>query len=155
VRAHRIASEKYARSALDAFSGVGSLYGDGRWHHQGRLAVYVAQYESLAMLEVLVHLRRVAAIQPYMKWEIEIPDPLIQTPALPAGWETDIEVSRSFGDAWLDGRTGIALRVPSIMVPREANLLLNPAHPDFHFENWIVAGPLPVVFDPRLLARAR
>jgi RES domain-containing protein len=41
------------------------------------------------------------------------------------------------------------LEVPSAVIPRESNYLLNPAHPQFGRIR--VAGRAPFSFDPRLL----
>jgi RES domain-containing protein len=151
VRAYRIGTQRFARTKTDAFSGQGSLYGDGRWHHRGRLAVYVAQHASLATLEILVHLKRTASIEPHVFWEVEIPDALIERPDnLPARWRTDLEATRTYGDAWLARKSAVGLVIPSVIVPTESNLLLNPAHPEFDLR-WVVSGPTPVVFDSRLL----
>jgi RES domain-containing protein len=40
------------------------------------------------------------------------------------------------------------LRVPSVIVPREWNFLINPAHPEF--AKVAVGNGLPIEFDPRL-----
>lgn len=153
MRAFRIGTQRHAGTVAEAFSGQGSLYGHGRWNHRGRLAVYVAQHASLALLEVLVHLDRASDVQPHVQWEIDIPEGKISQPKdLPKGWDTDLEISRNYGDDWLDGRRGVALRVPSVIIKTEFNLLLNPAHPDFDLK-WVVGGPQPVHFDRRLLVR--
>ena len=41
----------------------------------------------------------------------------------------DDAACREFGDRWLDERRSLALRVPSVIVPQESNILLNPLHP--------------------------
>jgi RES domain-containing protein len=41
------------------------------------------------------------------------------------------------------------LRVPSVLVPQEHNLLLNPAHPEFA-QVRLAAEPEPFFFDERL-----
>ena len=151
MRAYRIGAARFAGTPAEAFSGRGSLVGDGRWHHAGRLAVYVAQHASLATLEVLVHLKRVSDIQPYVMYAVEVPDKEIMTPAdLPRNWQKNIEASRTYGDRWLATGRSAALRVPSVLVPSEFNLLLNPVHRAFSLR-WIVSGPDSVTFDPRLL----
>jgi RES domain-containing protein len=43
---------------------------------------------------------------------------------------------------------GLAVRVPSAVVPTEANVLLNPNHPDF--QRCTVHAAKPIVFDVRL-----
>ncbi|WP_155497227.1 RES family NAD+ phosphorylase, partial [Pseudomonas syringae group genomosp. 3] len=39
--------------------------------------------------------------------------------------------SASFGDAWLASGQSLALAVPSVIIPRESNYLLNVRHPEF------------------------
>ena len=39
--------------------------------------------------------------------------------------------TRAFGDNWLAQRNTVALAVPSAIVSRESNYLLNPEHPSF------------------------
>lgn len=70
--------------------------------------------------------------------------------ALPLGWDAPIETpaSTDIGDAWLDARASVALRVPSVAIRGETNVLLNPEHPDF---GQVVIGlPEPFLFDARL-----
>jgi RES domain-containing protein len=52
------------------------------------------------------------------------------------------------GDAWLAARTHAALSVPSVLVPQERNLLLDPAHP--RFSEVRIGAPQPFRFDDRL-----
>ena len=42
------------------------------------------------------------------------------------------------------------LEVPSVIVEREGNYLLNPAHPDF--SSSVIGEPEPFTFDVRLMA---
>jgi RES domain-containing protein len=39
---------------------------------------------------------------------------------------------QSLGDAWVKQGDSAVLRVPSVIVDKESNYLLNPAHRDFH-----------------------
>jgi RES domain-containing protein len=43
---------------------------------------------------------------------------------------TQSRISRSWGNAWALGKSSLLAEVPSIVVPEEPNLLLNPAHGD-------------------------
>ena len=43
--------------------------------------------------------------------------------------EDPLAACRATGDSWLDRNTELVLQVPSILVPEEMNLMLNPAHP--------------------------
>jgi RES domain-containing protein len=153
VRVFRIGAAKYAKTAETAFSGEASLYGDGRWHHRGRPIVYAAEHLSLAMLEILVHLERRDEIQPFVSWDLEIPDNLVAPPpSVPESWQDNLELTRHWGDQWLAKQAAPVVRVPSFVIPTEFNFLLNPHHPQFTLK-WVVKGPKFVVFDPRLLQR--
>ncbi len=55
----------------------------------------------------------------------------------------------ALGDVWLDDRKTLALRVPSIVVAGEFNVLLNPEHPDMGKVKIVSVDPY--VFDDRLL----
>jgi RES domain-containing protein len=150
VRLHRIALAALSSTAADAFSGRGGLHGMGRWHTQGRLIVYVAQNTSLAMAESLVHLQRSNNIEPFNRWEIEVPDDVILAPpALPPGWRTNVALTQTIGDRWLASQASVAHLVPSAIVSNEMNCLINPAHPQFRM-SWVVSGPHPFAFDSRL-----
>jgi RES domain-containing protein len=150
VRLHRIALATYSANAADAFSGRGGLYGKGRWHTQGRLIVYVSQNTSLAMAEGLVHIQRSNNIEPFNRWEIDVPDASIAAaPVLPAEWRTNVALTQAYGDAWLASRSSVGHFVPSAIVPNEMNCLINPAHPQFGIA-WVVSGPHPFAFDSRL-----
>jgi RES domain-containing protein len=151
MRLHRIGLRAHAGTAAQAFSGQGGLVGLGRWHTRGQLIVYASERLSLAMAESLVHLQRSGPLEPLVRWEVEVPDHLISpAPKLPAGWERDPSITRAIGDRWLVDKASAAMRVPSALVHAEFNGLLNPAHPEFNL-GWVVAGPEPFVFDPRLV----
>lgn len=119
-------------------SGSGALLHSGRWHHRGRPVVYLAQSAAAALLEVLVHIE---ASHPgelprdYQLLEVEVPDDTAVTDAVwPAtgagrpGLSLDLSATRRIGDQWLAGGTSLLLRVPSVVVGRTFNVLLNPAH---------------------------
>lgn len=151
MRLHRICAAAFAETAEAAFSGQGGLQGSGRWHQRGPMIVYTAAHRSLALLEIMVHLNLNWPLQPMVAWEIEVPEKFIVTPDdLPADWRTNLEATRVYGNDWLAQRRAAALRVPSVIVPIESNVLLNPAHPDFTLA-WVREGPVPVEIDSRLL----
>ena len=150
MRAYRVTLAAYASSAAQTFSGQGGFVGMGRWHTAGRPVVYAARSLALAALETLVHLHRSTKIAPYVHLEVEIPDAQVEMArALPKELPTNIGATRAFGDAWLARRSSAALVVPSIIIPSELNVVINPAHPAFDL-SWVVAGPNPFSFDPRL-----
>ena len=147
----RIVKSRRTRSAFD---GEGArLYG-GRWNSPGTRMVYVAGSVSLAVLEVLVHLGDVGVLTSYSLCAVEFEDGLIEPldrSKLPADWRSYPAPpgSREIGDAWVKGGSSVILEVPSAVVERESNYLINPAHPDFASVN--VGEPEPFEFDSRLL----
>jgi RES domain-containing protein len=56
---------------------------------------------------------------------------IITAASLPPTWvaEPPGAVTTDFGDHWLMSTTGALMLVPSIIVPEEYNVLINPAHP--------------------------
>jgi RES domain-containing protein len=116
--------------------GRGGLLASARWHSKGRPVVYLATSPAGAVLEALVHLELNIADLPesYRLLKAEAPENLrrsrIAAESLPAGWETDENVSRAGGDEWLAEGTSAILEVPSAIVPETVNVLLNPRHRD-------------------------
>jgi RES domain-containing protein len=55
---------------------------------------------------------------------------------------------RAFGDLWLRERRSPVLRVPSMIIPEDENLLFNPAHP--LADTARIAGTRRFAFDRRL-----
>jgi RES domain-containing protein len=151
--AWRITKRKHARNA---FTGEGAREFGGRWSNPGTAIVYTAQSQSLAALEMLVHLDTPELLQKYLLLAVEIDDALVmhvERSKLPRNWRTDPPPAqvRTIGDEWvLAGRSAV-LRVPSALVPSESNYLLNPGHPDF--SKLHIGKPVPFHFDPRLASQ--
>jgi len=153
VKAFRVALRRYGRSREAAFSGQSGFGTDGRWHTRGRLLDYAAQSLSLAALERLVHYKRIDALLPHVRYEIEVPDALIATLGRePAGWNGAdlLPAAQALGDQWYDGGRTPALRVPSAVTPGELNLIVNAHHAAWDWK-WVVSGPVAYRFDPRLV----
>jgi RES domain-containing protein len=70
---------------------------------------------------------------------------------LPANWSSDHGHTRPLGTTWLSGKKSVALVVPSVVIPLERNILLNPEHPDFDRVSMVDCKPF--FFDPRLFTR--
>jgi RES domain-containing protein len=85
--------------------------------------------------------------------ELEIPDSQIEQvspSALPENWraQPSSRAAQVFGANWLRTGTNLALQVPSVVIPEEKSLLLNPFHP---LMSELVPGtPLLFSFDSRL-----
>lgn len=135
VQLWRIAVEAKAYSA-DDMSGAGAKITGGRWNSPGTAMVYASVNVALAVLETLSHVR--SAGLPYNRFLVRIDVPpsvwaLRETLAhLPGGWDAVPSglASCKAGDAWIAARRSPLLVVPSVIVPQEHNVLINPAHPE-------------------------
>jgi RES domain-containing protein len=63
-------------------------------------------------------------------------------------WRESEEETRAIGDAWLASARTALLGVPSAIVPRTTNFLLNPAHP--HAARFSLVSVSRYPFEPRL-----
>lgn len=152
MRIFRLCKDRHSAGVL---SGDDGLNADGRWHNQGRRIVYCASSETLAILELRVHIGNFLPHDPFVMHAIDVPDTLIETlvPALlPAGWNAvpHSGISQALGDDWLRQRRSAALRVPSIHSTTEFNVLLNPLHDQR--ASFTLGQAWPYRFDPRLFA---
>ncbi len=117
--------------------------------------VYTSSTISLAVLEVLVHLQEASRLASYSLISAGFDDAFLERldhSMLPDGWRTypaPSELQR-IGDEWVRSQRSAVLEVPSVIVERESNYLLNPAHPDF--SSVVIGEPEPFTFDKRLLA---
>ena len=120
-------------------SGKGAEMSGGRWNRKGVPVVYTASSVALAALETIVHTDTGAWPLNRYVLEIAIPDALWaaaedieRSGVLPAVWDAQPAPKETldFGDAWLASRRSLLLIVPSVIVPQEANILINPRHPD-------------------------
>lgn len=133
----RIAVESPTYAASD-LSGEGAKRTGGRWNRRGLALVYCSQSIALAVLETLAHLNQWDLPLNRFLVEVSIPDPLWQSRQIvgresaPGGWDAIPAgmASVSFGDIWLASASSAVLEVPSVIVPEECNVLLNPLHPD-------------------------
>lgn len=137
-----------------AFDGEGARRVGGRWNPRGTAVVYASESLSLAALEMLVHCDPALLPADLVAIGAEIPDSLridrIEEGSLPRSWRRHPapESLAALGADWLKSRESAVLSVPSAVVPRERNVLLNPAHPDFRKVK--VGPPEAFSFDARL-----
>ena len=152
LRAWRLVRPPYGDAAA-AFSGEGARRFGGRWNAPGRPVVYASLHLSLAALETLAHADRRRFERDYVAFAVRVPHDLIlelRDEDLPADWRARpvSAGARAIGDAWLAQRASAALSVPSVLVPQERNLLLDPAHP--RFGEVAIGPPQAFRFDERL-----
>jgi len=141
----------------NALDGEGAALFGGRWNSRGRRAVYTASHLSLAVLEVYV------SIPPALRDElpaleavkIHVPEGAqgreIASSAFDAMMAQDdpVSTSRALGDAWIEARAALVLIVPSVLVPEETNLILNPDHPGMR--DVAIVSTRVFRFDPRMV----
>jgi RES domain-containing protein len=146
MRAYRIARKQFARD----LSGIGAELFGGRWNSVGIPMLYLSESIALAMTEALVHLPNPLPPIFHELVTVEVPDDspmqqLLSADDLPLG------NSQRMGDDFVKKEEYLLLKVPSVVVPRSYNYLVNPRHP--------LASTITIVqteafhFDARLGAR--
>lgn len=115
-------------------SGRGAkLYG-GRWNSFGLPALYTTEHISLAVLEILVHIKNFQTPLNYYLITLEIPEnvPLVSIDfkKMKKNWKDDPAYLQSMGDEFLTSKQSLVLKVPSAIIEAENNFIVNPAHPD-------------------------
>ena len=114
------------------------IYG-GRWNHTGYPAVYTSGSRSLAALEFLVHVPMALAPENLSIVEINIQENIewesINESQLPSNWRDypAPEQLANIGTNWIKSKSSLLLDIPSAVVEKEVNTLINPLHPDIKF----------------------
>lgn len=131
----RIATETLNYSA-DDLTGTGAKVTGGRWNRPGTALLYCAENIALASLETFVHFN--ASTLPLNRYlvRIDIPDDVwnaavvLTATSAPVGWDAipTSKVSLDAGDAWAASAVSALILVPSVIVPEEHNVLINPIH---------------------------
>ncbi len=120
---------------FDPLAGAGGLHRPARWHHRGQPILYAASSPSLALLEVLVHetsesFRERTLLQLELEDDAETVTPQRLSRLLGDAPPGEPEkATRDFGSRWLQEQRSLALLVPSVVMPYEQNVLVNPLHP--------------------------
>jgi len=146
----RLVKKEFAASAFD---GEGARINSGRWNSVGVAVVYSAQSQSLALLEVLVHLEDRSLLSKYWMGAVHFKEShisRIDERKLPPNWRDEVPpmALQEIGDEWVKERRSVVLRVPSAIVVDEVNYLINPQHPDFN--SLQIEQPHPFPVDERL-----
>ncbi|WP_162896677.1 RES family NAD+ phosphorylase, partial [Cysteiniphilum halobium] len=95
-----------------------------------------ASSESLAILEIFVHLEDYTILPNYTLFQIELLKSdisYLSHDLLPHSWQDQPAPPETadIGDQWLKRCESLILAVPSVIVPREYNYILNPLHKRF------------------------
>ncbi len=128
---YRLSKRKYASD----LTGAGARRYGGRWNQAGTAIIYTSETRALAALEVLVHLNKTEAQMPFVITTFDIGDSVktISPKELPAEWQ-ETESSHllfEITNNWILNQQSVGLKVPSVIMPSECNVLLNPDHPKF------------------------
>lgn len=149
MRAYRIGDPG---GQFDVYSGDGASLFPGRWNASGQRVVYASEHYSTALLEKLVHTRRLPPRQHFI--EITLPAAtsyeIATADLIPDWWKADGDSARAFGARWVEERRSAILLVPSILARMERNILINLAHTDA--ARIKVGLETPVWWDERLFA---
>ena len=143
--------------AADAFTGEGARRYGSRWSNPGYRAVYAADTLALAALELFVHLGAAHQGMEFAVFRVRIPErPAVKkvtSTNLPPSWRIQPAPKECMdvGSAWLDRATGLVLQVPSAVIPRQSNFLMNPLHPAY--DKLKIERIEDFSFDPRMWKR--
>lgn len=127
----RITKESYA-GQLHA-SGVAN-----RWNLDRQNVIYAGGSRSLATLELVVHRSYVLPTQSYKVMVITISEDEgvitgLDTNDLPAEWRSfdAYPALQKLGAEWYNQKQSVVLKVPSAVISKEYNFVINTEHPDF------------------------
>ncbi len=128
----RITKKKYKND----LSGKGAELFGGRWNPMGTPALYTSENRALCALEILVYTPKEILPPNYIIQTIHIPEEFekdIVTLAirdLPLNWDTlqYEQLTESLGLKSFKDENKIGLRVPSVIIKQENNIVLNPLH---------------------------
>ncbi|WP_291116833.1 RES family NAD+ phosphorylase [Empedobacter sp. UBA7248] len=126
-----IRKARYSKS-LQA-SGVAN-----RWNKNDEFVIYTGSSRALSTLELVVHRSSISIDNSYKLLVIEIDceeDEIyeIKKPKLPKNWQS-VEAYpelQEIGSAWYQDFKYLVMKVPSSIIPKEYNYLINTKHPDF------------------------
>ena len=152
VRVWRLSPAAFA----ETLDGEGNRIFGARWNSPGRGVVYACQNLSLCVLETYVHFAPAQreTIPDFEAVQIAIPDDAGSmrvsveefNDSLSSG--DPLSMFRKIGDSWLTLASDLILVAPSVIVPEETNVMLNPAHP--RMSDVAVVSRRRFQFDPRL-----
>lgn len=157
----RIGTETASYTADDV-AGKGAESTGGRWNRKGTPVCYLSTTRALACLETLVHLPGGRTPLPLNRYlvRITVPDAAwdartVFDPTTCVAWDAEPAgvASHTWGEEWLRGATTLLAEVPSVIIPEESNVLLNPRHPDA--ARVTAAAVRQWRYDPRLLWRPK
>jgi RES domain-containing protein len=116
-------------------SGSGAETYGGRWNSPGVAALYTAESRSLAVIEFTVGAQIALPPTDLVLLSIGLPEsaPIatLESRSLPSDWKKYPRPisTQLLGDRYFNGLDHLAIKVPSVVVPQESIIVLNPHHP--------------------------
>jgi len=135
IKLYRISTSEH----IEDLSGTGARILGGRWNHPGYPVIYTSGSRSLAALEFLVHVPMALAPENLSIAEINIQKNIaresVKEGLLPPNWRDypAPEQLADVGTTWIKSKSALLLDIPSAVVGKEVNTLVNPLHPDIKF----------------------
>lgn len=129
----RITRNKHLK---DDLTGKGASLFPGRWNLKDVFCIYTSETRALALLEHMANIGREVYMNSFFSIRtIYIPEECIlkiSLSDLPSNWrERPPPVStREFGSRLIESKESLAYFLPSIVIPQEFNILIDPIHPD-------------------------
>jgi RES domain-containing protein len=120
----------------DDLSGKGAEKTGGRWNRKGTPLIYASASIAMACLETLVHLAGGVPL-PLNRYLVRISisptawrKRVVFDPSAYVGWDAEPPglVSIDWGTQWVRSAASLLAEVPSVIVPEETNILINPAY---------------------------
>lgn len=112
--------------------------------------LYASTHLSLCCLEMLVHVTP-RKMPPALVWSCA--DLGMAVPELDFTWDVhDESLTQRAGHRWAQERSDLAASVPSVVLPQERNVLLNPQHGEYYEIRW--TEPEPLSWDRRIVKLA-
>ncbi|PVD51578.1 hypothetical protein DC498_14245 [Terrimonas sp.] len=146
---YRIGRTKFSKD----ISGEGARLHGGRWNHILTSCIYTSESRALAVLEYTVNVNIDDIPRSLSISTFEIPDTGIQELAikgLPGNWKEAPAPSstKDLGTKLLRSANSPIIKIPSAIIPREFNFILNPQHPNS--EDFKILDVEDFVYDVRI-----
>ncbi len=126
---YRISKSKYIKD----LTGTGAKLFGGRWNPKGYAVLYASINRSLAALEYLIHVDPKTVPRNLKLLALELPNDSIEKFDKKAFLKISKKKNSSLlfkeeGKNWIESKKSLLLEVPSIIIPDEKNILINPSH---------------------------
>lgn len=148
---YRISHEAF----ISDLEGIGARKYGGRWNPPGIACLYCSEHLSLAVLEKFVHAQGKDDMINLASISFRIPAASklysINANKLDPNWATNIAYTQWLGKQILEDLSYAGFIVPSIIIPGEMNIVLNPASPSF--KKITASSPAEFIVDQRLVAQ--